>query len=237
VRCEGVRSVNKRARQRLIGVTIIVLIVVAALIFGASTTGAGGAYKKSVAEVAADKALVGKQVQVQGPVLKGSWKPGATPFIFSIGDETDPNAEGLKIIWDRPVPSAFGDGTTAIVTGIVGDDGSVTAKTLITQCPSKYASATGALSVADLLTGEMQNAEGTFHVTGYVVTGTIQSAGSAERFKIGMTESGEESVAVAYDGALPQGMVEGSKVVISGSLDDGGVFLATDVAIDEAEKK
>lgn len=235
-RYEGVKRVNKRAKQRLIGVTIIVLLVVAALIFGASTTGVGGAYKKSVAEIAADKTLVGKQVQVQGPVLKGSWKPGASPFIFSIADETDPNAEGLKIIWDRPVPSAFGDGTTAIVTGIVGEDGSVTAKTLITQCPSKYASATGALTVAELLKGDMSKAAATFHVTGYVVNGTIQAAGSAERFKVGMTVTGEESVSVAYDGALPQGMVEGSKVVISGSLDDSGAFLATDVAIDEAEK-
>jgi cytochrome c-type biogenesis protein CcmE len=174
---------------------------------------------------------------VQGPVLKGSWKPGAKPFVFSIADEKDPNAEGLKVIWDRPVPSAFGDGTTAIVTGIVGEDGSVTAKTLITQCPSKYASATGALSVADLLKGNMENASATFHVTGYVVTGTIQPAGTAARFSIGTTTKGEESVAVAYDGALPQGMVEGSKVVISGSLGDDGVFLATDVAIDEAEKK
>lgn len=236
-RYEGVKRVNKRARQRLIGVTIIVLIIVAALIFGASTTGAGGAYKKSVAEVVGDKALIGKQVQVQGPVLKGSWKPGAKPFVFSITDATSPNAQPLKVIWDRPVPSAFGDGTTAIVTGIVGEDGSVTAKTLITQCPSKYASATGALTVTELLKGDMQNAVATFHVTGYVVDGTIQPAGSAERFSVGTTAKGDESVAVAYDGALPQGMVDGSKVVISGSLGGDNVFLATDVAIDEAKKK
>ncbi|KAF0208820.1 MAG: cytochrome c maturation protein CcmE [Actinomycetota bacterium] len=228
---------NKRARQRLIGVTIIVLLIVAALIFGASTTGAGGAYKKTVAEVGSDKTLIGKQVQVQGPVLKGSWKPGAKPFIFSIGDVTNPNATPLKVIWDRPVPSAFGDGTTAIVTGIVGEDGAVTAKTLITQCPSKYASATGALTVTELLKADMQKTAATFHVTGYVVNGTIQSAGSAERFSVGTTSAGTEKVAVNYDGALPQGMVDGSKVVISGSLGDNGVFLATDVAIDEAEKK
>jgi cytochrome c-type biogenesis protein CcmE len=228
--------VNKRARQRLIGVTIIVLIVVAALIFGASTTGAGGAYKKTVSEIVGDKALVGKQVQVQGPVVKGSWKPGAKPFVFSISDAASPNAEPLKVIWDRPVPSAFGDGTTAIVTGIVGEDGSVTAKTLITQCPSKYASATGALTVTELLKADMQNASATFHVTGYVVNGTILPAGGAERFSVGTTSAGIEKVAVAYDGALPQGMVDGSKVVISGSLGDDGVFLATDVAIDEASK-
>ncbi len=228
---------NKRARQRLIGVTIMVLIVVAALIYGASTTAGGGAYKKSVSEVVGDTALIGKRVQVQGPVLKGSWKPGAKPFVFSIADETNPNAASLKVIWDRPVPSAFGDGTTAIVTGIVGDDGAVTASTLITQCPSKYASATGALSVTDVLKGNMKEAAATFHVTGYVVDGTIQPAGSTERFFIGMTAQGDERLAVAYDGALPQGMVDGSKVVISGSLDDNGVFLATDVSIDEAAKE
>lgn len=225
---------NKRARQRLIGVTVIVLIVVGALVFGTTVTGLGGAYKKSIAEIRSDSALVGKQVQVEGPVVKGSWKPGATPFVFSIGETGDPNAEGLKIVWDRPVPSAFGDGTTAIVTGIVNEDGSVTAKTLITQCPSKYASATDALSVDALLKSTLGSA--TVKITGYIVNGSVKPSGSAERFVVGTLATGGESVPVAFDGALPQGITDGAKVVITGSLEDNGVFNATDVALDEAQK-
>lgn len=225
---------NKRARQRLIGVTVIVIIIVCALIFGANLTGAGGAYKKSIAEVRSDAALVGKQVQVEGPVVKGSWTPGASPFIFSIGDKSDPNAEGLKIVWDRPVPSAFGDGTIAIVTGVVNADKSVTAKTLITQCPSKYASATDALTVDALLKSSLGSA--TVKITGYIVNGTIKPSGSAERFSVGTLSSGGDSVPVAFDGALPQGAVDGAKVVITGSLEDNGTFNATEVALDEAQK-
>ena len=225
---------NKRARQRLIGVTVIVLIIVGALIFGTSMTGAGGAYKKTIAEVRSDAALVGKQVQIDGPVVKGSWTPGASPFVFSIGDKNDPNVEGLKIIWDRPVPSAFGDGTIAIVTGIVNEDHSVTAKTLITQCPSKYASAKDALTVDALLKSTLGSA--TVKITGYVVNGTIKPSGTAERFSVGTLAAGGESVPVAFDGALPQGVTDGAKVVITGSLEDNGVFNATEVALDEAQK-
>lgn len=225
---------NKRARQRLIGVTVIILIVVGALFFGTSMTGAGGAYKKSISEIRSDTALVGKQVQVDGPVVKGSWTPNASPFVFSIGDKGDPNAEGLKIVWDRPVPSAFGDGTIAIVTGIVNADKSVTAKTLITQCPSKYASATDALTVDALLKSTLGVA--TVKITGYVVNGSIKPAGSAERLTVGTLATGGESVPVAFSGALPQGVTDGAKVVLSGSLEDSGVFNATDVALDDTQK-
>lgn len=226
---------NKRARQRLIGVTVIVLIVVGALVFGTSMSGAGGAYKRTVGELRGDAEMVGKQVQVQGPVLKGTWTSGATPFTFSIGDTEDPNAEGLKIIWDRPVPSAFGDGTTAIVTGIVNEDGSVTAKTLITQCPSKYASATDALTIDALLKSNLDAA--TVKITGYVVNGSIKPAGGADRFFVStLAAGGDDSVAVAFDGALPEGVADGAKVVITGSLEDDGIFYAAEVALDEAQK-
>ncbi len=226
---------NKRARQRLIGVTVLIVIIIGAIIFGSSMTGAGGAYKKSIADVRSDKELVGKQVQVEGPVVKGSWTPGASPFVFSIGDKDDPNAEGLEILWDRPVPSAFGDGTTAIVTGIVNDDMSVTAKTLITQCPSKYASATDALTVDALLSSTLGAA--TVKITGYIVNGSIKPSGSAERFVVGTLAAGGESVPVLFDGALPQGVEDGAKVVVTGSLEDNGIFNATDLALDEAQKK
>lgn len=225
---------NKRARQRLMGVTVLVLIVVAALIFGASQGLGAGAYKKSVAEVLDDDALVGKQVQVQGPVVAGSWTPGSNPLTFSIRQMDDDNGPTLEVLWDGPVPSAFGDGTIAIVTGMVGEDKVVTAKTLITQCPSKYASATDALSVDALLKSDLLGKP--VAMTGYVVNGSIQPAGSEARFVVGTLSTGGETIDIVWSGALPQGVEDGAKVVIQGSLTENGTFEATEVALDEAEK-
>lgn len=225
---------NKRAKQRLIGVTALVVIVVAGLIFYTSQGSGAGAYKKTVAEVAADGTLVGQQVQVSGPVVAGSWTPGARPLVFEIKDQDSTDGTTLRVIWDGPVPSAFGDGTVAIVKGIVGDDRSLTAKSLITQCPSKYASATGALTVTELL-GDAGVIEGNFvKLTGYVVGGSIQGAEAAERFTISNDAGSGDEVGIRFSGALPSGMEDGSKVVIGGKLGADGVFAAEEVSLDEA---
>ncbi|MCE5203400.1 MAG: cytochrome c maturation protein CcmE [Coriobacteriales bacterium] len=226
---------NKRARQRLIGVTVLVLVVVGAIIFGASQGVGAGAYKKSVAEVLQDDSLIGKQVQVQGPVVPGSWTPGSDPLTFSIRQMDDDNGPTLGVVWDGPVPSAFGDGTIAIVTGIVGEDKVVTAKTLITQCPSKYASATDALTVDALLKSDLMGKP--VAITGYVVNGSIQPAGTDPRFVVGTMSSGGTTIDVTWDGALPQGFEEGVKVVIKGSLTSSGTYQATDVALEESQAK
>jgi len=227
--------VNKRAKQRLIGVTILVIVIVAGLIFVATQGEGAGASRKTVAEITTDAALVGEQVQVEAPVVKGSWTPGTKPFLFDIQDKGDPNGPVMTVQWDGPVPSAFGDGVTAIVTGEVADGGKkLLARTLITQCPSKYASASDALAVDQLLKSDLAGT--TVKITGYVVQGTMQPAGGGERFFVGTNTKGDEKVGVAFDGAFPAGMDDGSKVVITGSLEDNGIFNASDVAIDEADK-
>jgi cytochrome c-type biogenesis protein CcmE len=54
--------------------------------------------------------------------------------MFDIQDKGDPNGPVMTVQWDGPVPSAFGDGVTAIVTGEVQDGGKkLLARTLITQ--------------------------------------------------------------------------------------------------------
>jgi len=226
--------VNKRAKQRLIGVTALIIIVVAGLIFYTSQGSGAGAYKKTVAEILADPTLVGQQVQVSGPVVAGSWTPGATPLVFSIKDQDSTGEETLEIIWDGPVPSAFGDGTVAIVKGIVGEDGSLTASSLITQCPSKYASATGAMTVTELLDDAANVQDNYVKLTGYVVAGTVQGADAAERFSISSEDGSGDTVAISFSGALPSGLDDGAKVVIGGKLGSDGVFAAEDVSLDEA---
>lgn len=225
---------NKRAKQRLIGVTLVIFVIIGGLVLGTNTAGTS-ATRTSVADVLADDAIIGRQVEVSGPVVAGSWAPGAKPLTFEIED-IDDSDKTIRILWAGVVPSAFGDGTTAIVTGIVGPDRTVEAKTLITQCPSKYESAKDALLVTDVLSKPEQLVGKTVKVTGFVAAGTIQPAGGPERFAIAPDKRGIDALSIHYDGALPDGMKDGSKVVITGSLEDGGSFAAADVAIDADAK-
>lgn len=225
---------NKRARQRLIVVTLIVLAAVGGLIWATSKGATGGAYKKTVAEVAADKGLVGEQVQVSGPVLAGSWTPGARPLVFKITDQGKSDGATLKVVWKGAVPSAFGDGTVAIIKGIVDKDGSLAASSLITQCPSKYASATDALTVGDLVDKGTNFLGKPVKVSGYVGPGSVKAPGTGERFKLTAEIGGGESIPVRYTGALPSGMKDRTQVVLTGKLGSDGTFTATQVSLQKA---
>ena len=227
---------NKRARNRLIGVTAIILIAIAAIILGAGSK--QGAYYKTVKDVASDQALVGERVRVGGAVVTGSWDKKSNPMSFAIREEGDDSQSGptIKVVYNGAVPSTFGDGVVAIVTGELSSDGTITSDDMITKCPSKYQSATGALSVADLLNGGSDLTGKSVKVTGYV-TGEISPPGGDVRFVISSsTSGGDKTVKVFYDGAIPQGMETGSQVVLGGSLDTNGTFDAVSVALSESEK-
>jgi len=226
--------VNKRAKQRLIGVTILILAVVGVLFFFMTQSG-GVATPVSIAEVLADDTLVGKQVEVTGQVVAGSWISGAKPFVFEIEDNEATDDGRVRVVWDDVVPGSFGDGTTATVTGTIAEDGSVEAKYLVTKCPSKYESATGALTVNDVLNRADEFAgAATLKVTGFVVAGSLKEAGSPVRFQIADTAEGSTALDVAFGGGLPDEFTDGVKVVITGSLEADGVFQCAEVALDQA---
>ena len=83
------------------------------------------------------------------------------------------NADHVRIAGN---PLTFGDGVVAIVTGKLAADGTVNATDMITKCPSKYESATGATPIADLM-GKGQSMEGKpVRVTAYVKPGSITPA-------------------------------------------------------------
>jgi cytochrome c-type biogenesis protein CcmE len=230
-----VKLVNKRARTRLIGVTAIILIAIAAIILGAGSK--QGAYYKTVKDVTSDEKLVGERVRVGGAVVAGSWDKKSNPMRFAIREEGDESASGptIKVVYNGTVPSTFGDGVVAIVTGELSQDGTIDSNDMITKCPSKYQSATGALTV-ESLTGGDDLAGKSIKVTGYV-TGEILPPGGDVRFVIANTaDSGDKTLSVFYDGAIPQGMEAGSQVVLGGSLDENGTFDAVSVAISESEK-
>lgn len=223
---------NKRAKQRLIGVTILVIAAVGALIFF-TRLGNATATNVTIADVVGDEALVGKQVQVSGKVVAGSWVSGAKPFVFEIEDDAAPDAGTVKIIWDDVVPGSFGDGTTATVTGIIAADGSIEGKYLVTKCPSKYQSATGAMNVNDVINRADELTGATVKVTGYVIAGTIKGADAPVRFSIADTEDATAGLDIAFRQGLSDEVVDGAKVVLTGSM-EGGIFNCSEVALDKA---
>ena len=226
---------NKRAKQRLIGVTILIFVVIGALI-GFTRLGNAAATPVSIEDVLADETLVGKQIEVTGQVVAGSWISGAKPFVFEIEDNENSESGRIRVVWNDVVPGSFGDGTTATVTGTIGEDGSVEAKYLVTKCPSKYESATGALTVNDVLNRASQFKGATVKVTGFIVAGSIKEAGAPVRFEITDNADGGTALPVAFGGGLSDEAVDGAKVVITGSIEADGIFQCAEVALDTAAR-
>jgi cytochrome c-type biogenesis protein CcmE len=140
---------NKRARMRLIGVTVIILGIAAAVFFG---SGAGtGSYAKTVDEAVNDATLVGQRVRVSGTVVAGSWDKKTNPMRFRIRGEGKTSGPELSVIYTGAAPNTFGNDTVAIVTGTLEKGGTIAADDMITKCPSKYSTGTGAIPVADLV--------------------------------------------------------------------------------------
>ena len=105
------------------------------------------------------------------------------------------------------------------------------ASELVTKCPSKYESATDALSVSRLLEYGDDIVDTTVKLAGVVGEGTLTAAGSGEpRFVVADSQDATLQVPVEFDGALPDAIVDGTSVVITGSLSGSGSFVATDVA-------
>ena len=219
---------NAKMKRRLVavsGIIVIVLILVLAFVGGNSA-----AKTVSVAE-AAEIADPGQKIQVSGNVVTDSYSTSGNVLTFSIYDpDGDPGTQ-LEVRYGGAAASTFGNDVTAICTGKVGDDGVLEASELVTKCPSKYESATDALTVGQLLgygdgvTGKMVK------VAGEVEPGTLKAAGQGERLVLVDPETGE-SFPVAFDGALSDEVADGSVVVLAGSLGADGTFDATDVALE-----
>ncbi len=223
--------------MRLIGVTgIIVIAILAVVVISGNTT---GAYSSTVADVTKNPELVGKRVKVSGAVVPASWDKQSNPMKFVIKDEKDSADSGptVKVIYTGGVPSTFGDGVVAIVTGELSADGTIQATEMITKCPSKYESAEGAMPVADLVKSGASLYGKTVKATGFVKPGSLGAANDDPRFIVAEKADGTgESVPVSFTGVLPSGMQEGSQLVLTGALESDGVFVATDVAMEQSQK-
>lgn len=229
---------NKRARNRLIGVTAIILLGIAAIFASIGSRG-GTAYYKTVKEIAGDRELVGERVKVGGAVVPGSWDRKQNPMTFEIRDEADREGKGpvLRVVYSGNPPSTFGDGVTAILTGEVAPDGTLQATEMITKCPSKYESAKGAMTVGSLIEGGESLVGKTVKVTGFVKAGSVVPPGEPVRFVLTTGEAAGPELKVGYEGALPEGMQDGAQVVLTGMLEEDGIFVATSVALESGQKK
>lgn len=229
--------VRKKRTGLIIAIATIVLACVLApmgfsLISTVLLTGNTPAYT-TVPKVVTDSSLIGERVKVGGTVVGGSWDKQTSPMVFTIRDEADAAGSGptIKVIYSGPAPSAFGDGTVAIVTGILGSDGTVTATDMITKCPSKWESA-DPMPMADLLAKGDTVVGKPVRTTGYVKAGTISDKPAAERFVVTERVDGTGgSAVVAYSGTLPSGMTDGAQVVLSGKFDSLDRFTATGVEL------
>lgn len=210
------------------GVVVIVVIAVFAIVGGNTA-----ARTVSVAE--AIELPDDVKIQVAGNVVENSFEIQGNSVTFDIYDpETDPSASNmLRVHYDGGVSATFGNGVTAICTGKKDASGTLNCTELVTKCPSKYESAEGALTIDGLLSYGDAIVGKPVKIAGAIKEGTLSGVDAAERFMLIDADSGS-TLRVRYDGALADGIVEGSTVVLTGSiLDDGATFAASDVASNE----
>lgn len=228
---------NEKLKKRLIPVTgIIVIVLTLVLAFvGASTS------SKSVSVGDAINAIQsGQKIQVSGNVVPNSYTTNGSTLTFQIYDPSNIEAGNLEVIYDGAASSTFGNDVTAICTGKIDESGILRCTELITKCPSKYESASNALTVPELMNYNGDIYDKTVKVSGIVLENTLKPAGSGERFVI--AQSAGPAVAeddpdnlplkIYFDGALSPDITAGSKVVVTGSLNKDNYFDATDVALE-----
>ena len=216
---------TKRRMMVVAGIIVIVVLLLLAVVGGSSS-----------AKVIDVKGLTAgdytdKKVQVSGLVVANSYTVDeAGVLTFDIEDEADPT-KTVHVTYDKGVSATFGNGIKAICTGRVDAKGTVVCSDLVTQCPSKYESATDALAVEQLLGYGSAMYEKTTKVTGVVQAGTLGSATQAVRFVL-QDAQGTAVLPIAFEGALSEQVKEGVQVVVTGALSsDGSKFVASDVAL------
>lgn len=217
---------NTKTKRRLMVVTGVIIVVLAIVL---AVVGSGSAAKTiSVAEAAGDT-YADQRVQVSGNVVDNSFSTQGDVLTFEIYDpEGDPSTT-VRVSYTGAASSTFGNGVTAICTGKLASDGTLEASEMVTKCPSKYESASDALSVSRLLEYGDSMTGTVVKIAGTVKSGTLAAAGASDvRFVVHDAEGAE--LPVAFDGALADAITDETPVVITGTLSESGSFAATEVA-------
>ena len=94
-------------------------------------------YYITVAEYAAmQDELDGETLKVAGDVVEGSIDRSQTPMEFVISHQG--NDLKIQYVGRAVIPDTFGDGSQAVVEGIVNEDGVFQARHIEAKCASKY---------------------------------------------------------------------------------------------------
>lgn len=219
---------NAKTKRRLIAVTGVIVIVLVIIL--AVVGGAGAAKTISVAQ-ASQGEFAGQRVQVTGNVVDNSFSTVDGVLKFQIADPDSDQSAKLDVEYGGAAATTFGNGVTAICTGTLSDDGkTLVASELVTKCPSKYESATDALSVSKLLGYGEEIVGKPVKVSATVKAGTLKAAGEGDRFVAVDHDDASFEIPVKFDGALADAVSDGTSVVISGELSSDGSFVASDVA-------
>lgn len=127
---------NPVRKQRLIVVSIIV--VVSSIVTGlvAYAVGSMGDYFYSVTRVVNGEAPLNKSIRAGGCVIPGTIMRAQdkleTTFIITDG------VEKLTVTYDGILPDLFGEGEAAVVTGKVGDSGIMVATKVLAKHDETY---------------------------------------------------------------------------------------------------
>lgn len=131
------------ARKKSSWAPVVVVVAVIAIglgVVGTSTSGGAGMYNYTLAQLAENKADIGRrEIKVSGKVRKGSVRgePGSREFRFDIEDG---QGHTLTVAYPRLLPDPFEEGREAIVQGRL-EAGELAASSLTVKCPSRYADA------------------------------------------------------------------------------------------------
>jgi cytochrome c-type biogenesis protein CcmE len=137
---KGTVQSNKAGKQlKFIVGGLVVVGLIAYLIV--SAIGSAGAYYREVDEVLAQQgALTGKSLRVSGNIVTNSIAYDAPTLTldFKISDPKDATRQ-LPIHFHGVKPDQMErEGSSAIVEGMLGKNGTVEANNLLLKCPSRY---------------------------------------------------------------------------------------------------
>jgi len=220
---------NSRTRNRLIGISAVLAIVMVAVLV---IMFQGASLSLDVDRLYNEDRYIGETIQVSGTVVAGSWDRESNPMRFRIfNEDSDTNAE-IEIVFSGLPPANFGDGTQAIIRGLVEDTNLVTSTDMVTVCPSRYETDDNTLPVYALFDedSDMNMVNVPVRISARVVPGSITPPGTDIRFHVMDIEYPEITMPVMYTGGLADTIVDETPVVITGTIDADGVFTAEIVA-------
>ena len=218
---------NKKQQFIVVGGIVVIVLVAMLAFFGANAS----ATVMTVGQASQPDAA-GKRVEVTGNVVNNSFDINGDILTFHITDPDEPGTD-LKVRYDRGVSATFGNGVTAICTGAIESDGTLVCSELVTKCPSKYETATDALTVERLLGYDEAIVDKTVKVSGVIGEGGPFDVTSDVRFDLVDAKNPDYLIPVEYQGALSDEIVAGSPVVVQGSVNANGFFVCTQVSLEE----